>query len=183
MVSIRTQAPRSTEGFPASAHVGSISAIPWRYSPPNCYQAPQDSFVQCVVLSPLLLQQFKQDSSFQFSEMETSACNFENPCQGPLFCCFDWLSLTCKQNPQRSSKRKDPARQTSAFHKGRLFMHSHPLWNEEPEFENNKFISPSPKERVLKSRGPLNLATLTHTHTGYRGDKSLTALSFPKSLV
>lgn len=98
--------------------------------PPNCYQVPQDSFVQCVVLSMLLLQQFKQNSSFQFSEMETSACNFANPSQGPFLlfccCCFDWLPLTCKQNPQRSSKGKDPSGQTSVSHKGRLFMRSHP---------------------------------------------------------
>jgi len=59
--------------------------------PLNCYQAPQDSFLQCVVLSLLLLQQFKQDSCIQFSEMEASACNFESPCQGPLL--LFWLAL------------------------------------------------------------------------------------------
>lgn len=79
-----------------------------------------------------------------------------------LFHCFDWLSLTCKQNPQRTSKGKDPSRQTSASHKGKLFVHSHPLWNEELEFENNKFISSSPRGRVLKSgaRLPLQIRAL-----------------------
>lgn len=102
-----------------------------------------------------------------------------------LFFCFDWLFLTCKQTPLWSSKGKDPSRQTSAPHKGRLFMHSHPLWNEESELETNKFISPSSIERVIKSSSPFNHPNLplTRTHVECGRDKPLTALSFKKSLV
>jgi hypothetical protein len=77
----------------------------------------------------------------------------------------------CKQKPQRSSKGKDPSRQTSASHKGRLFMHCHPLWNEELEFENNKVIPSSPRGRVLKSAACLNLQILglTATHREQEG--------------
>lgn len=85
VVSIRTQAPRSAEGFPALATCWLQVCNPPALLPRNCCQAPQDSFVQCVVLFMLLLQQFKQDFCFQFAEMETSVCNFANPCQGPLF--------------------------------------------------------------------------------------------------
>lgn len=145
LVSIRTQAPRSTEGFPASATCWLQICNPPASFPPNCYQAPQDSFVQCVVLFMLLLQQFKQDFCFQFAEWRHLYAILQTLVR-VFFFCFDWLFLTCKQTPLRSSKGKDPSRQTSAPHKGRLFMHSHPLWNEEPQLETNKFISPSPME-------------------------------------
>lgn len=110
---------------------------------------------------------------------------FCKPLSGSSFFCFDWLFLTCKPTPLWSSKGKDPSRQTSAPHKGRLFMHSHPLWNEESELETSKFISPSPIERGIKSSSPFNHPNLplTRTHVECGRDKPLTALSFKKSLV
>lgn len=43
---------------------------------------------------------------------------------------IDQLSLTYGQSLQRSSKGKDPSRQTSASHKGSLLVDSCPPWNE-----------------------------------------------------
>ena len=84
---------------------------------------------------------------FQFSKMETSACNFENPCQGPYL--LFWSALFDMWSPQRSSKGTDPSRQTSASHKGSLPVDSCPLSNEKAygKATNSQtlILSPSPQ--------------------------------------
>lgn len=51
----------------------------------NYYQSPQDSFLQCVVLSLPVATAIQKNLCFQFSEMETSACNFWKSLSGSSF--------------------------------------------------------------------------------------------------
>lgn len=118
VVSIRTQAPSSiVAGFPASTHVGPDSATPQLHSPkslsiPTGWLPAKDCFV-----CPPLLQQSKKDLCFQFSEMETSACNFDNPCQGPPLLFSSALSDMWTTSPEKF-KGKRPLQANKCFPSG-----------------------------------------------------------------
>lgn len=56
--------------------------LAWLCNPPHFYQSPQAGFLQSVVLSVPYYCRNPEKGCFQFSKTETSACNFENPCQG-----------------------------------------------------------------------------------------------------
>lgn len=62
---------------------------------------PGQLLAMCCFVCPLLLQQSKKDLCFQFSEMETSACNFENPCQGPRLLFWSALSDMWAESPEK----------------------------------------------------------------------------------
>lgn len=101
VVSIRTQAQHSTVGFSAPAHIGPDSTNPQPHSPqllsiPTAWLLAMYCFV-----CPPLLQQSEKDLCFQFSEMETSACNFENPCQGPRLKFWSALSDIWTESPEK----------------------------------------------------------------------------------
>lgn len=130
-------------------------------TPPHCYQSPWGQLLAtCCFVCPLLLQQSKKDLCFQFPEMETSACNFENPCQGPRLLFWSALSDMWAESPEKF-KGKRPSRQTSASHKGSLPMDSFPLWNKsmrqnhESSEANSNPHSPCPghKELGVKLKG------------------------------
>lgn len=164
--------------------VGSKSAIPQLYSPQTAVRPHRTASCNVLFCSCCCYSNSNKISVSSLLKWRHLYAILQTLVR-VLFFCFDWLFLTCKPTPLWSSKGKDPSRQTSAPHKGRLFMHSHPLWNEESELETNKFISPSPIERVIKSSSPFNHPNLplTRTHVECGRDKPLTALSFKKSLV
>jgi hypothetical protein len=76
------------------------------YSPKLLSVPTGQLLAMCCFVCPLLLQQFKQDLCFQFSEMETSVCNFENPCQSPRLLFWSSLSDMWVESPMKFKRER-----------------------------------------------------------------------------
>lgn len=89
-------------------------------TPPNRYQSPQDGFLQRTVLSvPRCYSNPRKicvSNSLKWKHLPAILTILVRV----LLYYSHQLSLTCGPRPQRSSKGKDPSRQTSASHQGRL---------------------------------------------------------------
>lgn len=126
--------------------------------PPSCYQSPWDGFLQSIVLSVPCCCSNPRRICVSNSLKWRHLCAILKTLVRVLVCCFDQFSLTCGQGPQRSSKGKDPSRQTSASHKAaclwipvpcRMKAHSKAM--------NAQTLIPSPspswRGRVVRSKG------------------------------
>lgn len=92
-----------------------------------------------------------------------------------LIYCFDQLSLTCGQSPQRSSKGKDPSRQTSASQKGRLPMDSCPQRSESTSKTMNAQSLNSSPAPPAQEAGHSNQKAQVRTPSKFMSVKGITS--------